>query len=108
MIKTAMAEPDSLKLPINETTPLLAAPDLPDGSSAQSDADVNGRRSGSEAEEHAIGAVAGEDEDGPKSAGRSISPKIAVAILTIGTFCLISCSNSGSDLNQFNAQWLLY
>jgi hypothetical protein len=84
VIKTAMAEPDSLKLPIDETTPLLQPPaNPPYNASAQSDALGHGGDVDPEVEER----LGGENTEGggdSSSVERAISPKIAVAILTIG------------------------
>ena len=68
-----MADP-TLKLPIDETTPLLAssATNPLDDASTQSAVPGHGGESG--------------PEDNADGSGRTVSPKVAVAILTIGRF----------------------
>lgn len=78
-----MAEPDSIKLPASETTPLLqpSATDLPSHSSLESV-----QRYGEDVGPYAEGRGGTDGEGEPGHADRIISPKVAVAILTIGKF----------------------
>ena len=71
----AMADP-TIKLPIDETTPLLPS----------SDTNHHGNEIGTEVGESGR-------EDGAENVSGSISPKVAVAILTIGKPCHVALND---------------